>query len=78
MANSDRLFSSGADDWLALKLPSGPERSVMDNLRRWLPAAARYDAERFRAELQPSELLPSREQTCSRFPIIGTRFGSGC
>jgi hypothetical protein len=43
----------GADvDALALALPSGPDRSVMDNLRRWLPAAARYDPERFRADLQ--------------------------
>jgi hypothetical protein len=52
VAGADRFFSRGDVDALALTLPSGPDRSVMDNLRRWLPAAANYDAERFRAELQ--------------------------
>jgi len=56
VANADRLFASGDDDWLALKLPSGPELSVMENLRRWLPAAARYDSERFRKELETARL----------------------
>jgi hypothetical protein len=37
------LFFQNADDPLALRLPSGPNQSVMDNLRRWLPAAGRYD-----------------------------------
>lgn len=51
-ADPERWFFRGSDDVLALNLPSGPERSVIDNLRHWLPAAARYDADWFRAELQ--------------------------
>jgi hypothetical protein len=58
LANADQLFASCDDDWLALTLPSGPDRSVVDNLRRWLSAAARYDAERYRAELQNVKTSP--------------------
>jgi len=46
------LFLQGADDPLSLALPSGPERSVMDNLQRWLPAVSKYDATRFQQQLQ--------------------------
>jgi Cytochrome c554 and c-prime len=49
---TDGIFSPGGDDPLCLTLPSGPQRSVMENLRRWLPAAAKYDAAWFRAELK--------------------------
>jgi hypothetical protein len=48
----DLLFSRNADDPLSLRLPSGPKQSVMENLRRWLPAAGKYDAERFRQEME--------------------------
>jgi len=50
--DADRLFSNGTDDPLCLALPSGPERSVMDNLQRWLPAASKYDPTWFQKELQ--------------------------
>ena len=46
------LFFRGSDDVLALSLPSGQDRSVIENLSRWLPAAARYDAMWFREELK--------------------------
>jgi cytochrome c554/c'-like protein len=49
---SDRLFPSGPNDPLALELPSGPERSVVENLARWLGAATRYDPAWFREELK--------------------------
>jgi mono/diheme cytochrome c family protein len=48
--DAERLFSQGADDPLCLALPSGPERSVMENLQRWLPAASKYDALWFQDE----------------------------
>jgi hypothetical protein len=58
--DADSLFSRGSDDPLALNLPSGQQRSVMDNLHRWLPAASRYDAAWFHEELRAarSMLLP--------------------
>jgi hypothetical protein len=46
------LFSQNADDPLALRLPSGPNHSVMDNLRRWLPAAGKYDPALFQLQLK--------------------------
>jgi hypothetical protein len=52
MRDADRSFLQGADDPLCLALPSGPERSVMENLQRWLPAASKYDAMWFQKELQ--------------------------
>lgn len=51
-AETERLFFRGAEDPLALSLPSGQTRGVMDNLSRWLPAAAKYDAQWFREELK--------------------------
>jgi hypothetical protein len=50
--NADRLFLQGNDDPLCLALPSGPERSVMENLHRWLPAASQYNPAWFQKELQ--------------------------
>jgi hypothetical protein len=47
-----QLFVRGDDDVLSLALPSGQERSVLDNLNHWLPAAARYDPDWFREELK--------------------------
>jgi hypothetical protein len=41
----------GASGPLALELPSGPNRSVMQNLNVWLPAAAEYDPAWFKKEL---------------------------
>jgi hypothetical protein len=60
LRDANRLFLHGADDPLCLALPSGPERSVMDNLQRWLPAASNYDAAWFQRELQAvrSSLAP--------------------
>ena len=52
MRDADRLFLQGTGDPLSLALPSGPERSVMDNLQRWLPAATSYDPMWFQNELQ--------------------------
>jgi hypothetical protein len=46
------LFLKEQQDVLALALPSGQERSVMENLGRWLTAAARYDPYWFREELK--------------------------
>jgi mono/diheme cytochrome c family protein len=51
------LFSQNTDDPLALRLPAGPDRSVMDNLRRWLPAAGKYDPASFQKQL---DTLPLR------------------
>jgi nitrate/TMAO reductase-like tetraheme cytochrome c subunit len=50
--DANRLFSRGTDDPLSLDLPSGPNRSVMENLGRWLPAAAHYDAKWFSEEVK--------------------------
>jgi Cytochrome c554 and c-prime len=58
---AERLFMQGSNDPLALSLPSGPERSVMENLRRWLPAAAKYDPAWFRSELQAARTLSPRD-----------------
>jgi hypothetical protein len=57
---ADALFTRGKDDPLALSLPSGPQRSVTENLHRWLPAAARYEAAWFHEELRAARtvLLP--------------------
>jgi hypothetical protein len=52
VADARSLFVRGGGDPLALALPSGPDRSVIENLGRWLPAAARYDAAWFREELK--------------------------
>jgi len=52
LPNADRLFLRGDDDPLCLALPSGPERSVMENLQRWLPAVSKYDPAWFERELQ--------------------------
>jgi len=52
MRGADGLFVSGTNDPLSLTLPSGPDRSVIENLSRWLPAAGRYDPALFREELQ--------------------------
>jgi hypothetical protein len=52
LRDADRLFFQGPEDPLCLALPSGPERSVMDNLQRWLPAASKYDAMWFQKKLQ--------------------------
>jgi hypothetical protein len=46
------LFAQNTDDPLALRLPSGPNRGVMDNLRRWLPAAGKYDPVWFQQQLK--------------------------
>jgi hypothetical protein len=46
------LFFQNADDPLALRLPSGPNHSVMGNLRRWLPAAGKYDPATFQEQLK--------------------------
>jgi hypothetical protein len=46
------LFSQNSGDPLALLLPSGPNASVMNNLRRWLSAASKYDPAQFRQELE--------------------------
>jgi hypothetical protein len=46
------LFLQNAGDPLALRLPSGPNQSVMDNLRRWLPAAGKYDPASFQQQLK--------------------------
>ena len=52
LSDAELLFMRGPDDPLALTLPSGPDRSVMKNLNRWLRAAATYDAAWFREELR--------------------------
>jgi mono/diheme cytochrome c family protein/cytochrome c553 len=57
---ADRLFLSGNDDPLCLELPSGPERSVMENLKRWLPAVSKYDPAWFEKELQSVRQAMSR------------------
>lgn len=49
---ADVLFKRGAEDVLALELPSGPNRSVMEYLVKWLGAAAQYDSAWFRTEQQ--------------------------
>lgn len=46
------VFQANGRDPLALQLPAGPHRSVLENLARWLPAAAHYDSEWFAAQLQ--------------------------
>jgi hypothetical protein len=58
--DADALFGRGTSDSLYLSLPSGQQASVVENLRRWLPAAAAYDADWFRSELQGvrSKLTP--------------------
>jgi Cytochrome c554 and c-prime len=53
-----KAFGMNADDPLALRLPSGPEKSVMDNLGHWLPAAGRYDPAWFRRQLEAILLIP--------------------
>jgi hypothetical protein len=58
LASASQLFTAKGEDWLAISLPSGPDRSVMENLHRWLTAASRYDAERFRRELQTIRQSP--------------------
>jgi hypothetical protein len=50
------LFAQNTDDPLALRLPSGPSQSVMDNLRRWLPAAGKYEAGSFQEQLKSLRL----------------------
>jgi hypothetical protein len=45
------IFDVNTSDPLSLQLPSGPRESVMDNLRHWLPAAAKYDPAWFKSEL---------------------------
>ena len=52
LPDADRLFLSAGSDPLSLTLPSGPDRSVIDNLNRWLPAAGHYDPAWFRGELK--------------------------
>jgi len=52
LRDADQWFLQGAEDPLCLALPSGPERSVMDNLQRWLPAASKYDPLWFEKALQ--------------------------
>lgn len=52
-----RLFGAGAGDPLALVLPSGPNRSVMENQARWLWAAARFDPVWFSAELKAARAV---------------------
>ena len=54
LTNANQLFATAGEDWLALNLPSGPDRSVMEGLHRWLPAASIYDPVRFREELLKS------------------------
>jgi hypothetical protein len=46
------LFSQTTEDPLALVLPSGPNHSIMENLRRSLPAAIQYDPSWFQEELK--------------------------
>src|SRR5439155_502564 len=46
------LFLREGSDPLSLTLPSGQTRSVIQNLGRWLSAAANYDAAWFREELK--------------------------
>jgi hypothetical protein len=50
------LFSQNMDDPLMLRLPSGPQQSVMDNLRRWLPAAGKYEPSWFQEQLKAMPL----------------------
>jgi hypothetical protein len=45
------FFQSRGSDGLSLRLPAGPRASVLDNLHRWLPAAANFDPAWFEAEL---------------------------
>jgi len=47
------LFLQNTTDPLALRLPSGPNQSVMDNLRRWLPAGGKYEPSAFQQQLKP-------------------------
>jgi hypothetical protein len=54
---AQRLFDVHGSDPLVLTLPSGPDRDVMKNLRRWLPAAAQFDPTWFSAELQMTRAL---------------------
>ena len=49
---ADELFARKQADPLMLNLPSGPDRSVVENLRRWLPAASRYEPGWFQGELK--------------------------
>lgn len=53
--DSATLFLRGREDPLHLALPSGQQASVIDNLRRWLPAAAAYDAAWFQSELSATK-----------------------
>ena len=50
-SDAHELFETRAGDRLGLVLPAGPGGSVMENLHRWLPAAAKYDPVWFRQEL---------------------------
>ena len=53
-ADAHELFQRDGKDVLALRLPSGPQASVIENLGIWLPAAARFDSAWFRDELTRS------------------------
>ncbi len=52
LAEAESSLFQGASGPLALDLPSGQSRSVMQNLHRWLPAAADYDPAWFQSELK--------------------------
>jgi hypothetical protein len=56
-SDARRLFDAHSSDPLALSLPSGPGRSVMENLRRWLPAAAQFDPLWFSAQAKAARTL---------------------
>lgn len=49
---ANTLFRRDSADVLALDLPSGPSRSLIDNLHHWLSAAGNYDPAWFRDELK--------------------------
>ena len=48
---ANHFFARDTTDPLCLRLPSGPNAAVMENLRRWRPAAAQFDATWYRNEL---------------------------
>jgi hypothetical protein len=50
------MFLQSTEDPLALRLPAGPNQSVIDNLPRWLSAAGRYEPDWFRDQLKSLRL----------------------
>jgi len=62
LAEAGNSLFQGAGGPLALDLPSGQARSVMQNLHLWLPAAASFDPTWFQNELKtiPAKLPPQQ------------------